>query len=280
MLRVSNHRVTRLGVLWAVAAVACALPLRGQEVELEVKQEITGVGITEQLGDALPLDATFTDQDGKTVRLADYFSQGKPVVVNLVYYGCPGLCTAVLSGLSVTLKEMDWAPGENYHVLTVSFNPADTPALAASKRANYLQHMDRPGAEKGWTFLTGDAANIKRLSEAVGFAYKWNPETEQFMHDAAAIVCTPDGRISRYLRGAYYDPQTFRMSLVEAGGGKIGSLSEQVWLRMCGYDAAQGRYVVIARNVLAAGGAATAVALALVVGFFFLKENKIKRVSV
>lgn len=273
------HPMTRVNVLLAVAVVLWASDLRAVEVEPQVKQEVVGVGITENLGDALPLDAVLTDHEGRQVRLGDYFAQGKPVVINLVYYGCPGLCTAVLSGLSVTLGEVDWAPGENYHVLTVSFNPDDTPELGAAKRASYLEHLARPGAEMGWTFATADRANIEAITQAVGFAYKWNPETEQYMHDAAAIVCTPDGRISRYLRGAYYDPQTFRLSLVEAGGGQIGSLSERVWLRMCGYDPKQGKYVVLALNVMAAGGAATVFVLAAVIGFFFLKESKLKRVS-
>jgi protein SCO1 len=266
-------------ILWvagaALVGMGALLPLHADEPQ--VRQEMVGVGITEKLGTRVPLDLTFTDHAGRSVTLADYLADGKPVVLSLVYYRCPGLCSMTLTGVSDVVRQMEWRPGDKYHVLSVSIDPAEKPELAAAKRANYLESAGLPPDGEGWSFLTGDAQSIRSLTEAVGFAYVYNPESQQFSHDAAAILITPQGRISRYLRGAYYDPGTLRLALVEASDGKIGSLSDQVWMRICGYDASQGRYVVMARTIVMMGGALTVGALVLVVGGLVVREQILRK---
>ncbi len=258
----------------AAAVLSCSAWALCDEPVKPVRQEMAGVGIEEKPGAVLPLDAAFKDQDGQAVRLGDYFNDGKPVVLNLVYYECPGICTAVLSGLTATLREVDWTAGNQFRVVTISFNPKDTPSLAQAKRANYLQTLGRPVPQDGWSFLTGDEANIRKVAQAVGFKYRWIEETGQYAHDMAQVLATGQGRVSRYLRGAYYDPKTFRLALVEASGGKIGTISDKVWLQVCGYDASQGKYVVMARTILAAGGALTVLAMLAVLVPVWLKEKR------
>lgn len=277
-----GRRTSRLSLLTALLAAGLLSQAYAGQDQPQVKQEMVGVGITEKLGHATPLDATFTDHRGRKVTLGDLLKDGRPIVLSLVYYRCPGLCSMALSGLSDTLRQMAWKPGDKYRVITVSFDPSDTFDVAAAKRANYLQATSLSD-EAAWVFLTGDAANIQKLTEAVGFKYIFNKESGQFSHDSAAIVLTPDGRISRYLRGVFYDPQTLKMSLVEASDGRIGTLSDQVWMKVCGYDASKGRYVVMARSVLAIGGVVTIAALILTVGLLLIREhsqrNKNKRAS-
>lgn len=240
-------------------------------------QEMVGVGIDEKLSGRLPLDAPFTDHQGRAVKLGDYFGDGKPVVLSLVYYRCPGVCTATLTGLAQAIGESELSLGEKYRVVTVSFNPQETHDLAATKRQNYLEGLDVQGDAEGWVYLTGDASSIERLTKAVGFKYRWVEATGEYAHDSAAIIATPDGRISRYLRGSFYEAETFRLSLVEASDGRIGSLSDKVWVKICGYDPRQGKYVVMAQTVLMIGGMLTILAVASVVGLLFYREQQLRK---
>ena len=254
-------------LLWLALAAPSAL----------AQQEVAGVGIDEKPGDALPLDAVLRDHNGKPVTLGDYFNDGKPVVLNLVYYGCPGICTEILGGTATAIDETTLRLGDEYRVVTISFDPAETPDLSGPKRENYLGTLQSRQGEEGWVFLTADQANIDSVTRAVGFRYIWNEETGLWVHDAAAILCTPEGRISRYFRGTEFDPQTLRLSLVEASGGKIGALSDQIWVGLCGYDPKLGKYVVLARTVITIGGAATILAVAGVVAYMIYLEHKRKK---
>ena len=243
-------------------------------------RELNDVGITDKPGVKLPLDLTFTDDTGKQVTLGDYFKRGKPVVLNLVYFDCPMLCTFALNGELNVLKQLEWTPGEEFEAITVSFSPEDTPELAAQKKANYVEALGRPEAAKGWHFLTTpDAATVKKLADTVGFAYRWVEDQGQYAHSSALILITPDGRVHRYLHGIEYNPQTLRLSLVEASEGKIGSVSDKAQLMFCfAYDPTSGAYGPAAMKIMRAGGLLTLVALGSML-FWLLKRERNRKTA-
>ncbi len=256
--------------------VAGATSVRAQRTE-PLPEELEGIGITEKLGEQLPLDAKFLDDAGREVTLGRYFSGQKPVVLNLGYYGCPMLCGLVTNGLMEALSGMDWTPGQEFEIVTLSFDPKESQTLAALKKHNYIEQLGRPEAAAGWHFLVGRQTQIQRVTEAVGFAYRWNERLGQYSHAAALIVCTPDGRVSRYLYGILFDPQTLRLSLVEAAEGKVGSTLDKVLLFCFQYDASAGRYAPAARNLMQAGGIATVLALGGVMTGFWRREKRRRR---
>jgi len=218
------------------------------------------VAFDQKLGDAIPLDLPFRDETGKDVRLGDYFGR-KPVVLSLVYYECPMLCTLSLNGLAGALEVLSFVPGQEFEVLTVSFDPKEGPVLAAAKKKAYMTRYKRPGAEKGWHFLTGPPESVDRLTKTVGFRYVWDAETKQFAHPAGILVATPEGRISHYLFGVEYSPKDLRLALVDAAGGKIGNAVDQVLLYCYQYNPQTGRYSASILNLVRVGGLLTIVAL-------------------
>jgi protein SCO1/2 len=220
-------------------------------------QVLKEVRIDQRLGAQVPLDLAFRDEAGRNVRLADLFAKGKPVVFSLVYYECPMLCNQILNGLVGTLEAVSFTPGQEFEVVTVSFDPRETPELAAAKKETYLRRYRRSGAEDGWHFLTGDQAAIDRLAEAVGFGYVWDERSEQFAHASAIMVATPDGRLSHYFYGIEYPPKELRLALVEASGGRIGSPVDQLILYCYHYDPTAGRYGPAIMNIMRAAGVAT-----------------------
>ncbi len=224
-------------------------------------QELTNVGIDEKLNAQLPLDLEFTNQDGRKVKLREYFDGRRPVILALNYYKCPMLCGLMLNGLLDGLKGMDQTAGDDFQIVTVSFNPGETPILAKQKRDNYLAEYGRPQAGRGWQFLTGKQASITPLLAATGYRVAWNEERQEWMHTTALIICTPDGKISRYLYGIMFEPRTLRLSLVEAAQGKIATTTDRFLLFCYHYDGA-GRYSLAAGRVVRVGAGLTAVILA------------------
>jgi protein SCO1/2 len=217
---------------------------------------LLNVGIDQKLGAQLPLDATFTDEQGRRVRLGDYFKGGRPVVLSLVFYECPMLCNQVLNALVGSLKGMSLKMGQDYDVLTVSFDPREGPELARRKKDGYVHSLNRPGAEEGWHFLVGEEAEIKRLTEAVGFRYSYDEQTKQFAHASGIMVLTPQGKVSHYLYGVEYAPRDMRLSLVEASAGRVGSPVDQLLLYCYHYDPATGKFAWVI-NLYRWGGALT-----------------------
>ncbi len=215
---------------------------------------LEGVGIDQRLDQEVPLDLTFRDEAGRSVPLSTYFGQ-KPVLLALVYYQCPMLCTQILNGMETSLRAVSLNPGQDFEVVSVSFDPADTPELAAEKKMNYVHRYGRPNTANGWHFLTGNAANIKALTDAVGFHYRYDPHTHQFAHASAIYVLTPQGRMSRYFYGVEYSSRDIRLGLVEASQNKIGNPVDQILLFCYHYDPATGKYGAIAMNMVRAGGA-------------------------
>jgi protein SCO1 len=210
---------------------------------------LQNVGIDQELNHQIPLDLVFRDETGKLVHLGDYFGQ-KPVILSLVYFTCPQLCPMVENGLLASLKDLRFDVGKQFNVITVSFDPRDTPSVAYAKRAVYLSMYNRPGASQGWHFLTGPEVSIKALTSAVGFHYNYDQETGQFSHATAIMVLTPQGKLSRYFYGIHYPAGDMRLALVEASHGKIGSPVDEVLLFCCRYDPLTGKYSLIISRVL------------------------------
>ena len=257
-------RVGMIGAL-ALAAAGFALPAAAQRAEPLPKQ-LEGVGITEHPGARVPLDLEFVAEDGRPVKLSQYISGKKPVILTLNYFRCPMLCTLLLNGMVDGLKELSWTPGKEFEIVTVSFDPLETPKLAMLKKESYITEFGRPAAAAGWHFLTGKEANIKALTGAVGFGYRYDEERQQYAHAAGIFLLKPDGRVARVLYGVVFEPRTLKLGLTEAGEGKVGSTTDQALLFCYHYDANAGRYVVAASNLMRLGGAATA----LVVGVWLV----------
>lgn len=233
------------------------------------------VGIDQLLNNPVPLDLEFTDETGRKVKLAEYFKD-KPVVLSLVYYDCPQLCTQVLTGLLGTLKTLPMTPGREFINLTVSFDPKETPALAAAKRTEYLNRYNRPGAESGWHFLTGSEASIQALTKAVGFRFVWDPVTKQYAHASGIMVLTPEGRVSRYFYGIEYAPRDVRLAVVDASGGKIGSLADQIILYCYQYDPDRGTYSLVLMRIMRIFAGLTIFTLAGLILFLRRKSKQIE----
>ena len=214
------------------------------------------VGIDQRLNQPLPLDLSFRDETGQTVQLNQYFGK-RPVILSMVYYNCPMLCTQVLNGMVSSLRVISFNPGEQYEIISVSFDPRETPALAATKKTNYVNSLPaakRAGAISGWHFLTGDETNIRRLTEAVGFRYHWDEATKQFAHASGIMVLTPEGKVAQYYYGIEYAPKDLRLGLVEASANKIGTPVDQLLLFCYHYDPATGKYRVVMNVMRVAGG--------------------------
>lgn len=234
-----------VNVIAVFCLVVCGLCIPANSQPAAMKPPVLkDVGIDQLLSNQVPLDLEFKDETGTTVKLADYFKD-KPVVLSLVYYDCPQLCNLTLNGLLNVLKTLPMKPGKEFVSLVVSFDPKEQPQLASQKRDTYLQKLADPDAKNGWHFLTGDEAAIQALTKSVGFRYVWDPVSKQYAHTSALIVLTPDGKVSRYFYGFEYPPRDVRFGLLDASGGKIGSLADQVILYCYQYDPVRGTYGLV-----------------------------------
>jgi protein SCO1 len=234
-----------------------------------------GVKIEQKLNAPVPLDLVFHDDAGQSVPLRTYFGD-KPVVLSLVYFTCSSLCPMSLRETVMGLRRVSLEPGRDYNVVVVSFDPADTPALAAKKKAEYRKEFGRTGYDSGWHFLTGSQDAISRLASAVGFGYRWDRATRQFVHAGGIMVATPEGKMSRYFYGIDYAPGDLRMALVEASQHKIGNPVDYVLLFCFHYDAAQGKYTLVILNILKIAGMLTVVLLAGLIYLLMRNEKKSK----
>jgi protein SCO1/2 len=241
-------------------------------VSSAVPAALREIGFDQNLDQPVPLDATFRDEAGATVRLGDYFGK-RPVVLVFAYYDCPMLCTLVVNGLSSALGVLSLNPGSDFEIVTVSFNPRDTPAAAAAKKAGYLDRYNRPGAAEGWHFLTGDQPAIDRLTKAAGFRYAWDAATRQFAHPSGVIVLTADGRLARYLFGVEYGPRDLRFALVEASAGRVGSPVDTLLLYCYHYDPMTGRYGLAIMRAMRLAGAATVLAIGSFIVMMLRREK-------
>jgi protein SCO1 len=258
---------------------AMLLALTGIAASSAIAQQVSTppilskVGITQNLNARIPPDLMFRDETGKSVRIGDFFGQ-KPIVLSLVYFDCPALCTEVLNGELRTMKAISLDLGKDFDAVTVSFEPKDTPALARAKRDVYAGQYGRPEAADHWHFLTGEQQSIDALTNVVGFHYAYDSSIRQYAHAAAILVLTPDGRIDRYFYGVIYPARDVRLGLVEASEGKIGTLTDHALLYCYQYDPMTGKYGVVVMNVLRAAGGLTVLLLGIFMTMMFLRERK------
>ncbi len=226
-----------------------------------VPKPLREIGFDQNLERSIPLDIPFADESGRTVPLGTFFGH-RPVVLAMVYYDCPMLCTQVLNALTSSLGVLSLDPGKDFDVVIVSFDPREKPPLAAAKKATYMERFHRPGTAGGWHFLTGAPSSIDRLAKTVGFRFVWDNDLKQFAHPTGIMVLTPDGRLSRYLLGIEYWPRDLRFALIDASDGKIGSPAEQLLLYCYHYDPETGRYGFVIMRVVRLFAIATVFALA------------------
>ena len=268
MLKIAT--ISKRTLLATLVAGLMALPCFGQGMTKGIMSPpanvrppgLQNVGIEQHLDEQIPADLSFRDETGKPVHLGDYFGK-KPMILNLVYYNCPMLCGEVLSGLEGALRVLKFDVGKEFDVLTVSFDPRETPDMATRKKAEFLKRYGRAGAAEGWHFLTGPQESIDALTKAAGFQYQYDPKTGQFAHATAIMILTPEGKIAQYFYGVDYAPKDLRLGLIQASENKIGTLADQVLLYCYHYDPTTGKYGAIISRVLKLAGIATLLGLGI-----------------
>jgi protein SCO1/2 len=247
-------------------------PDSGLPAGQSVPPALIDVGIDEHLGEQIPLDAEFRDDSDFTVALSRYFHSGKPVLFNFAYYRCPMLCNLVLSGMVESFKHVEWTPGKEFEVVTLSIDPQEGPDAAAAKKRTHMEALGRPEAAAGWHFLTGKESQIARVAAAIGFRYHYNRSTDDFSHTAAIFALSPDGKICRYLYGVTYAPQDVKLALVESKDGKTLSVGERLLLFCYHYDPNAKGYVLFAGYLMRAGGYVVLAGLSLLLWGLWRRE--------
>jgi protein SCO1 len=256
--------------------LAITLASAGAALAQERPPVLRDVGFDQRIDQSVPGDIALRDEAGRAVRLSDYYGR-RPLVVALVYYECPMLCTMTLNGLVSAMSAITFDAGQEFEVVTVSFEPRETPELAAAKKAVYLKRYGRPGAAAGWHFLTGEPADIARLTQALGFRYAWDEDRRQYAHPSGIVVLTPDGRIARYLFGIEYAPKDLRFAVVEASQGRVGGLVDQAVLYCYQYDPMTGKYGAAVMRILRAGALLTLGALSTFIFVMWRRERAASR---
>lgn len=240
----------------------------------QAREEYEGVGIDRKHGDSVPRDLTFTDHTGQEVTLGQYFDGERPVLLNLVYHDCPMLCGLLMNGVTTTIGDLEWTPGDEYTVLTVSFNPRETFEQAAEQRERYLDQLGREGAADGWHFLTGDAENIDALTDAVGFNLRWIESKQEFAHPTTYVFLSGEGTVSQYIHGMQLPQSDTRQALVEASNGKIGSPVDLVMLYCFQFDPNANTYTADAFNLMKIASVLTVLVLGGMLYVFWRREKK------
>lgn len=270
--RSSLTRIVALAVLVPVLAAGSALAASSATAPTLPGK----VDIVQKLDAQLPLETMFRDETGRIVRLGDYFKSGRPVLLNFMYYRCPMLCSMVLDGTVDSMSQLKLDVGKDFDVVTISIDPRDMPEDAARKKEKYVKRYGRTSAYAGWHFLTGPESAIRRVTDAVGFEYAYDPKIDQFAHATALMIMTPQGRVSKYFYGFEYKPRDLRLGLVEASAGRIGTATDQLLLLCYHYDPATGKYSRSAMNFVRAGGVVTVCAMA---GFIFVMVRSERRAA-
>ena len=244
-----------------------------------IPEELQDIGVEQNLGDSIPLDLTFTDSTGNTVQLGDYFKSGRPVILQLGYYRCPMLCDLVMQGMIDAAEQLSWTPGKQYEIITFSVDPAESFNLARHKKKTMIASVGRAEAADGWHFLVGEQQSITQLSESIGITYKWIAAQQQWAHPAAIVILSPQGKITRYLFGTKFEPQTLRLSMVEAAEGKVGSWLDQALIFCLNYDPTTGQYNYAVMNIMRAGGVLTIILLVMVIGTLLVRESRKRKAA-
>jgi protein SCO1/2 len=265
-------------LIFLACAASCAWAQAAPKEELgqapnKTPSILEQVGIDQHLNQQVPLDLNFVDENGQPVTLRQYFGQ-KPVIITMVYYQCPMLCSQVLSGLTFTMNGMSsFNVGREFDVLTVSFDPRDTPQAALENKTRYLKRYRRAGSDQGWHFLVGQKEQIDALAQALGFRYAWDPENQQYAHASGIMLLTPDGHIAQYYYGIEYAPRDIRLGIIEASKGRIGTIVDQVLLYCYHYDPRQGKYGAAIFSILRISALATVLVLGGFMLLMFRRES-------
>jgi len=264
----------RAGVVAALFLLVVATAPAAWAQNLDPQELATRVGIDQKLGDSLPLELAFRDETGAEVRLGDYFGE-RPVILSLVYYECPMLCSVAMEGLISNLRILGLDLGRDFQIVNVSIDPGETPSIAAGKKTDYLARLGRQDevTASGWHTLTGDEEAIETLAGAVGFRYVYDEQSGDYAHGAAIMVITPEGEISRYYYGVEYPARDLRLGLVDAAGGTIGTVGDQVLLLCYHYDPVTGKYGFAIWTALRTAGVLTVLALAAFIGLSLRRER-------
>lgn len=264
----------------AAAAVALSAHAARAEDRMEpLPKQLEGVVLNEKLGAQVPLELPFTDSNGRAVKLGDLVHGDRPAILTLNYSNCPMLCSLQLTGFVDMLKGMKGTPGVDFDVITVSLDPTEPVERTAKTKQHYLGRYGRPEADDGWHFLVGPETSVRALADSIGFGYRYDPETKEYMHGAVLTLLGPGGRVSRYLSGVVYDAETTRLSLLEANAGRTASLFDQAVLYCFQYDHMKGRYAPVAMNIMRLAGALTVLVLGIFLGAFWLRESRRKKVG-
>lgn len=273
-LRLTQKNLSRVStivlILWFIL---CTFPPVIYS-KTEIPDELKGIGVTEHLGDKITTDLTFKDETGKSVMLSDYFKSGRPVLLNLVYYKCPSLCNFLLNGLVKGLKSLDWTPGNQFEIVTVSINPQENYELASRKKNAYIEDYGRSKAESGWHFLTGEESQIQKLSSEVGFNYRYDPKERQYAHTAVLFALTPEGKISRYLYGIEFKNQDLKLALLEASNGKVGTVVDRFLLFCFQYDPLTKKYSIYVTKLMEVACGITVLVLGTYLMIFWRRQRK------
>lgn len=246
----------------------------------DLPPELRDVGIEERLGDTIPSDVVFINEKGEQVTLAHYLKSGKPLIITPIYFECPMLCNLIINGLTDGLKDLNWQVGDQFEILTFSIDPNEGYELAVQKKESYIRLLGKPEAADGWHFLTTDQQNINRMTEALGFKFKWSDEAQEFLHGSAIMFISPNGRITRYLYGIEYPQLSLRNALFDAAEGKIGTVMDKVVLYCYTYDPDSRSYVANAVNIMKLGGLFTLTGLGIFLGLLWFRKNTSKTTNV
>ncbi|MBN1407118.1 MAG: SCO family protein [Calditrichaceae bacterium] len=241
--------------------------------------ELQNINVEEHLGQTIPVDLQFTNEQGENILLQRYFNQSKPVILVLAYYECPMLCTLVLNGLTQSVYKLNMLLGEDYQIVTVSIDPTETKELAAAKKQSHLKMLNQPENPHGWVFLTGTEGNINKLTESVGFKYYYVEERDEYAHPAVVMLLSETGKITRYLYGIEYKTNDLKLGLLEAAEGKVGSTLDKLILYCYHYDPNAKGYVIFASNVMKLGGAVTLLLLSAFIGLLWVKDKSRNKIG-
>lgn len=273
-LFVRVNSIILLGVGLSLSQGVAAYDPVNVEPKNETPKELQDIGINEQLGTMVDLTLPFVSDSGEPVLLNQFFTGTKPVLLTVVYYNCANLCNFHLNGVTEALKSVKWTPGKEFELVAISMDAKEGPALAAAKKVNYLKAYGRTGAENGWHFLTGNEASIKKLTDQIGFKFRWDEATKQFAHSSAAVLLTPKGVISRYIHGISPDPQNMKLALIEASDGHVASMAEKLLMYCFKFDPKKSKYTLAAWNIMRIGMTSMAVILAVILIPAWFRERK------
>ena len=264
---------------WILILILLLQGAMAQRVRDDI-EELKKINVSEKLGDYLPLEVDVIDEQGKKILLGSLFKSETPIVFTFAYYDCPMLCTQVLSSLSSSINTLDWESKNRYQVLTLSIDPRETYLDAAKKKKPFISTLNDSTLSYNWTFLTASQKVIDTLTQSLGFEYYYMQERDEYAHPAVVFVLSPEGKISRYLYGLYYEPKDLKLALLEASDGKIGNTLERLILYCFHYDANANTYVLFARNLMSLGGLLTMFLLGSFLGIFWIRENKKRKLAI